>query len=342
MRWWPCCGARSMSFRASAATSLRDLARERYQRWLSRRLPPARTITLEQRRLFIFPSRNGFLFMFTLLLMLLMAINYQNNLAYGLTFWLSMLFVVAIHFTHANLMKLVITGVRAESVYPGQHAEFLLRLSCQSSRSGHYSVRLLWPDCEALVDVPADGSVEVALHVKVGKRGWFKPPRLRIESLYPLGLLRCWSFAQLDLPALVWPQPVPSERPSSIDEEEGAQGFSDETGIDDLAGFRDYRLGDPPRLIDWRSHARAQPLQTKLFSAPVREDHWLNWSDFSSGTDEQKLSWLCWLALQYHGRGEDFGLRLPGAEIPLAGGDRQLELVLRAMALHESSGNAGE
>ena len=272
--------------------------------------------------------------------MLLMAINYQNNLAYGLTFWLAMLFVVAIHFTHANLMNMVVTAVRAESVYPGQRAEFLLRLSCTNAGRGHYSVRLIWLDCETVVDVPTNDTIDVALYLKVGSRGWFMPPRLRIESLYPLGLLRCWTFAQLDLPALVWPQPRAVVRPNSEDPDMGNRGFSDQTGIDDLVGFRDYRSGDPPRLIDWRSVARAQPLQTKLFSAPIREDHWLSWSDFTSGSDEQKLSWLCWLALQYHGRGEEFGLRLPAAEVPMAGGDRQRELVLRALALH-GIGEAG-
>ena len=54
--------------------------------WLSRRVPPARSIALTQRRLFIFPTRSGFLFLLSLMLMLLMAINYQSNLIYGLTF----------------------------------------------------------------------------------------------------------------------------------------------------------------------------------------------------------------------------------------------------------------
>ena len=46
--------------------------------------------------------------MLTLLVMLLTAINYQNNLVYGVTFWLSMVFIVTVHFTHGNLMGLVL------------------------------------------------------------------------------------------------------------------------------------------------------------------------------------------------------------------------------------------
>lgn len=322
-----------MSFLPEVLPDLRVKLQQRYRRWLTLRLPPARTITLEQRRLFIFPSRSGFFFMFALLVMLITAVNYQNNLAYALTFWLAMLFIVAMHYTHANLMKLTLSGVRAESVYPGQRAEFVLRLS-GAGRRGHQAVRLLWPGSEAVVDVPAGGSVEVRLHQSVGGRGWFEPPRLRVESTFPLGLLTCWSFAQLEMRALVWPRPQAIDRPTSRSDESGAVGFSNQAGIDDLAGFRDYYPGDAPRLIDWRSHARAQPLQTKIFSAPVQEDHWLDWANFDTGTDEQRLSWLCFLALKHDARGEEYGLRLPGTEIPMASGDRQRELVLRALALY--------
>ena len=319
----------------SGKHSLRTRLRARYRAWLKRRLPPARTIVLEQKRLFIFPSRPGFLFIGTLLIMLLTAINYQNNLAYGLTFWLAMLFVVAIHFTHGNLMQLTLTAVGAESVYPGQRAEFRIRLSCSSKRSGHYSIRLTWPDSEALVDVPAGEAIEVSLFQTVGGRGWFEPPRLTVESGYPLGLLRCWSFAELAVKALVWPKPIPAPAPTHVRGGDDAVGFSDASGVEDLAGFRDYRVGDSLRHVDWRGLARGQQtLQTRQYSAPAREDHWLDWDAFPDAPVELRLSWLCWLALQYDARGDQYGLRLPDEEIPLATGDRHRERVLRALALY--------
>ena len=118
-----------------------------------------------------------------------------------------------------------------------------------------------------------------------------------------------------------------------------ATGFSDQTGIDDLAGFRDYRAGDAPGSSIGAASPERNPCKPSFFR-PVREDHWLDWSDFGWGSDEQKLSWLCWLALQYHGRSEEFGLRLPNSEVPMAGGDRQRELVLRSLALY-GIGEAG-
>ena len=307
--------------------------RRRYQRWLQRRLPPAREITLEQRRLFIFPTRAGFLFVVTLLLMLLAAINYQNNMAYALTFWLATLFVVAVHFTHGNLLRLTVVAVSASSVFPGQRAEFRLRLRA-TERRGHYGVRVQWPDSESFIDVPAGDDVILNLFLPVTSRGWFRPPRIIVTSVYPLGLLRCWSYAQLDMRALVWPQPIAPPSSWMTDASSAGAGDANQLGNDDFLGFRDYREGDSLRSVDWRGWAREQSLQTRMLASPQSRDHWLDWAQFPQGDTEQRLSWLCWLALHYEARGQAYGLRLPTCTVVLGVGTRHLEAVLGALALY--------
>ena len=83
---------------------IRQRLRARFRAWVNRRIPPARAVTLDQRRIFIFPSRAGFFFGLSLLLMLTTAINYQNNMSYALTFLLSTLFIIA---TLAHLCQFV-------------------------------------------------------------------------------------------------------------------------------------------------------------------------------------------------------------------------------------------
>ena len=308
---------------------------------MQRRLPPAGRVTLEQKRLFIFPTAAGFLFMATLLLMLLTAINYQNNLAYGLTFWLAMLFVIAVHFTHANLMKLSISAVSAESVFPGQQSAFVVQLDAAGRKAGHYSVQLSWPEATRVVDIASATSARVSLYVTVGARGWHQAPRLKVESRYPLGLLRCWSLVYLDMRCLVYPKPLVSPSMSRPLDADGVVGIANAQGLDDLAGFRAYRPGDPLRYIDWRPWARGQVMHTRLFASASVKDHWLDFSAFEIGTTEQRLSWLCSEALEYDKRGDAYGLRLPGLEIPKGSGDRQRERVLRALALHGVDGDHG-
>lgn len=60
----------------------------RWQKWLDRRIPEAKEVILNQRSIFIIPSRVGWLFLLLLILLLITAMNYQNGLIYGLTFWL--------------------------------------------------------------------------------------------------------------------------------------------------------------------------------------------------------------------------------------------------------------
>ena len=91
-----------MLTQAQGREGLRQRLRSRFRAWVNRRIPPARVVTLDQRRIFIFPSRAGFFFGLCLLLMLTTAINYQNNMSYALTFLLATLFIIAILHTYAN------------------------------------------------------------------------------------------------------------------------------------------------------------------------------------------------------------------------------------------------
>ncbi len=65
--------------------ALFKLPRQWFAAWLARRLPPVKSIRLQQQHIFIVPTRTGIAYAAALLLMLLVAINYQNSLAYALT-----------------------------------------------------------------------------------------------------------------------------------------------------------------------------------------------------------------------------------------------------------------
>jgi uncharacterized protein (DUF58 family) len=147
-----------------------------------------------------------------------------------------------------------------------------------------------------------------------------------------LGLLRAWSWVDLDLAALVYPRPLPGPRPESAGEgrPQGQQQLR--PGSDDFHGFRDYRPGDNPRHVLWRAWARGQPLQTKQFAELQAQSHWLRWEGVS-GDREQRLSRLCHWVLALHRSGEVYGLELPGVRVPLGSGDDQRERCLRALAL---------
>lgn len=305
----------------------------RFGRWLERRIPAARSVTLDQRRIFIFPSLPGLFFLLLLLLILLTAINYQNNMAYAVAFLLATLFIIAILHTYANLAGLSLHAVSATSAFPGQQSEFTLRLE-RGRRASHFGLRLAWPGgSDTQVSLVDRDSAELALFVPVGTRGWHHPGRLLLESSYPLGLLRCWTWVDLDLRALVYPQPLASSVLPGGSSERPEGATVPVSGSDDFHGFREYRRGDSLRQVYWKGLARGLALQTKHYAAFADHSAWLDWEAFPGIPVEQRLSHLCYWALQYERGGEDYGLRLPGTEIAPARGEAQLARVLTALAL---------
>jgi uncharacterized protein (DUF58 family) len=105
-------------------------------------------------------------------------------------------------------------------------------------------------------------------------------------------------------------------------------------GADDFYGFRDYRTGDALRHVHWKGHAKGQPLQSKQYAAFADRSLWLDWDAFPGVGIERRLSHLCYWALEFEHRREEYGLRLPGLELAAGRGERHLERVLTALALH--------
>lgn len=313
---------------------LRQRAQQRFREWVNRRIPPARSVTLDQKRIFIFPSRAGFFFFACLLLMLLTAINYENNMSFALTFLLATLFVIGVLHTYANLSGLTIHAVRAQPAFPGQQSEFELLIE-RGKRRDHYGLHLAWPDSsEALVNIVGEDTVQVRLHAPVGNRGWYNPGRLLLESTYPLGLLRCWTWIDLDLYAMVYPQPLASPDLPGLASDQPDGTSVPVAGKDDFYGFRDYRAGDSLRQVHWKGLARGQALQSKQYAAYADRSVWLDWDMFAGLGTEQRLSHLCYWALAFDREQLEYGLRLPGCTLEPGWGEQHREQVLRALALH--------
>lgn len=313
---------------------MRARVRQWYEAWLRRRIPPANRVTLDRHRIFIFPTGYGFFYLFMAAILFIGGINYENNLVMAFSFFMTSLFVLAILHTFRNLSGIVLRAGGMDPGFAGGRGTLEVVLDA-GDRRWHRSLWLRWPGGSAReVSVAPGEEINCALELPLERRGRVFPGRLRIQTRYPLGLLRAWSLVDLDHWCLAWPQPLPGgECPASGgDTDEGQRNA--EAGSDDFRGLRGYAQGDSLRLVDWKAYARGQGLNTKLFTDPVEGRRWLDWDRLGELAPEHRLRRLAWWVLELDRSNTPYGLLLPGTRIEPAQGPNQRYRVLEALALY--------
>lgn len=325
-----------------ASKNWRVWANRILDRWLSRRLPPQHQVVLNHRRLFILPTKSGLAFLLVIGLIWLLGTNYQNNLAILLAFWLLALFVVAIFFTYANLSGICLTKHKNDNVFAGDDAPVEVGFAASGKRT-RFGLMAFWVKHQAVqFHLVSQQTESILLYVPTQKRGKQRLGRLCIETRYPLGLLRCWSWVDLDIELLVYPRPKSvGPLPPPI-----AQGKESDQlpqwGTDDFWGFKPYQSGDSLKHIGWKQLARGQGLLTKQFRAFSDVTLWLDWDYLAGIPTEFRLSALAAWLLKADASGVEYGMRLPSSEWPVNRGKHHLHQLLSALALFPVSGNEAQ
>jgi uncharacterized protein (DUF58 family) len=309
-----------------------------FYNWVFRRHAPEQGVVfLGQRRVYVLPTRHGITFALAVILMLFGSINYGLSLGFVLTFLLAGLGVVSILHTFRNLAHLYVSAGRVDDVFAGETARFGLVLESRADFD-RFAIDLSDQGPSVTCDVPARRIVYVSVGVPARKRGWLQLPRITIETRYPLGLTRAWSYVQPDMRALVYPAPDNAPLPPSEPIPDVGDSVSMGAGMDDFAGLRPYQASDSPRHIAWKALARGGPVLTKTFSGRAAPELWFDWAALPAtmGT-EAKLSRLTRWVMLAHRDGARFGLKLPGIALGPAQGQAHKERCLRELALYDGT-----
>ena len=316
--------------------------RARFRQWWQARLPRTDTWLLGQRNVYILPTRAGFTFVATLLVMLLASINYQLNLGYALTFLLAGAGLVSMHLTHGNLRGLTLHLRPAQPVFAGEPA--LLEVVVQNPGNQRHALGLRFEAADhhaGLVwcDAPQEGQAGVQLSLVPARRGWQPVPTLVVETLFPFGLFCAWTVWRPAARVLAWPRPehpapaLPLGTSQHGDERASRRGEGGE-----LDGVRPWRRGDTMRQVVWKKVARSGEMVSRETTGNAQRELWLDWAEAhvlgNSADPEQRLSRLAAWVLAAEHEGLDFGLRLPGRELPPGQGDAHRRAALDMLALH--------
>jgi uncharacterized protein (DUF58 family) len=294
---------------------------------------------LGTRSIFILPTRAGWLFGLMLVALLIGAVNYNNALAYLLTFLLASLAVVSLLHTQRNLLHLRITVAGSEPVFAGDIAQF--RVCLQNTARARHAVRVRPAHGQPLqLDVPARDTHCGELSVPTLTRGWLTCPALTLSTEYPLGITHAWT-RKLTLAArvLVYPAPAPEALllPQQARDDGSAHAVAAHDG-DDFSGVRAYQTGDALSRLNWKTLAHGQGLTTKEFAILHGDECVIDWQDFAPLEVEPRLSAMSRALLDAERDGRLYGLALPGVHHASGRGREHLHHCLEALALYEHHG----
>lgn len=308
--------------------------RQRFERWFESRNPPsADAILLHSRRLYILPTRFGYLFAMMLLLLFFAAINYQNSMAFILTFMLTSLGIISLWHTHKNLLGITVRLQIPRPVFSGETCELKFEVS-HANQSRRFAIGIQYAgEAPVYLRLEPAGSTVAKLKIPAARRGQFKPAGITVFTRYPTGLFHAWGWLKFDLPILIYPRPAARVKlqHSMVEQYDGQVSTSTIEG-DDFAGLREHREGESLRHISWKAYAQGRGLLTKTFQGQARPTFWIDWEQLNEGSLEDKLSFMTALVLAAENQEQKYGLRLPGTAIEQDFGNAHKHICLQALA----------
>lgn len=305
---------------------------------------PARLpVVLTRHRVYIFPTRQGLVFLLVLIAMLAGSVNYNNNLGFLLVFLLGAMALVSMIHTWRNLLGLHIPAFSAAPVFAGENALFclLLRSPDAPRKAVSVSVGKHPPACK---DIPLNRDETFAVAVPTVQRGVLRPGWFTVSTVYPTGLFCAWVVLDSDIGITVYP--APAAGPEALrggagggDGDRNGQGYDDPG---DFRGLKSYQPGDSFQHIAWKALSRGQGVYIKDFSgdksrsAPV-----FDFAELHEESTEMRLSRLSAMIVRASRAKIRYGLALPGKVIEPASGSDHRHRCLKALALFEENGFYG-
>jgi uncharacterized protein (DUF58 family) len=302
--------------------------------------PEAGEVYLKQRRVFTLPNKPGLAFVLMLGVLFIASTNYSLNLGFALTFVLGACALINNILGFRNLAYLHLSAATPQPVFAGEEAQFPLHLINRRSHPRYAICVGFHDDWQGgqLIDIAGNSRGIVQISQPAPERGWMPIKRVRLQTHFPLGLLRAWSTWLPDTQVLVYPQPELHAPPLPMTgaARQDGQGHG---GNEDFAGVRAYQVGDAIKHLAWKQIARVDTeiggqLYSKQFAGGSASDILLDYASLPGVMDvEHKLSRMTRWVLDADASGQPYAFKLGATEYVAGNGQVHRQDCLRALAL---------
>ena len=322
-----------------AASPARQSIRDNITGWIKQRVqanrgPLTPPFELAYRHIFVLPTNFGSGFGFMLVFMALGGLNFNNNMALILVFLLGTIAQLTTLIAYRNLSGLKIDSVWSEPVFCGEDAQFRVFVSNGDDRQ-RFAVQAGFHKPQDCTDFRLNSHNSMVLRHPTVQRGWLEMPSFRLETRFPLGLFKAWSWIFPRSRCLVYPAPA-RMAPPLPKTGQGQTGRAIKGDGDEVHGLRKYQAGDSLQRVAWRASARHDELYSLEMELPRENACELDW-DLLRGDDiETRLSILtAWVIAADHQQ-LSYSLNLPGTLIGTGKGTAHRVKCLESLALYLS------
>jgi len=319
-------------------------------------MPAARVAVREWRqrlrRLFtprrtIWPTRDGWWSLFAALGLGIAAVNTGNNLLYLLSSMLLGLILVSGLLSEAVMRGLRLAPILPDEIHAGRPVLLGAVLANRKRRT---------PSCSLVLEALREGgAADRAMYVPwlaAGaervvtwetanlRRGRRRLPGVRVSTRFPFGVFVKAGRPLLQEEVLVFPAVGPPPAALLREVGSGSTPVRRRGRGADLHNLRDYRAGDDPRLIHWRSSAKSGALTVRELEAETSLDTRIALEGTGARDPvrlEVGLSEAGSLAVHLLALGAQVELSGPGLAVPLGRGRAQQRRILTALALYAPS-----
>ena len=291
-----------------------------------------------RRELYILPTRIGWYFSLILLALFAIAVKYDNQSAFVMLFILVSIGMVAMLYTHNNVIGLSLQSQAAKPVFLGETVTFPIQVG-NASKTQRNAVWMVCDGFHQLLDLPAESNRHVDLKLPTIKRGYLACSNIILTSQYPIGIFFCWTKRyQSQQRCLVYPQPLdllPLPASSGSRSERQLQ-TARKSNAEDYSGMKPYQAGDRLRDVHWPSLAKTQKLVTVQHEDSNNSSVNLSWFELPAYLEtEDKLSQLCYWIIGAENDSLRYQLEMPGITVTSRTGAAHFHECLAVLALWE-------
>lgn len=305
-----------------------------WQQWARVAKPADGVASLTPRKIYIIPTRWGFLYGLMLLALLVGSINYSVSLGFFVTFLLASLGNMAMLHTWRNLVHLDVRIISAKPVFVDDSAIVVTQITETKNRARFNIAARFLGNLVCAEDIAQNVSQTFLLPISAQKRGYMTCPRIKLSTEFPLSLFHAWAYVDSAFQVLVYPKAVNyTLKPLQSTDSSEVDGNTTIKGDDEFNGHKTYVIGDAFTRVDWKASSRGVGLLTKQFNGHGKSTLWLDWGATVGLDPEARISQMSYWVLEAFQAQQAFGLRLPHCTINPDNTEAHFHEALTALAL---------